>query len=202
MSEGKPNLYFASSNRHKYEEFRRMLSDLVEVRWVQVKYLEPQCDDLEEVVVTSALWLSDLIPKPFFLEDAGLFIRALGGFPGPFSSYIFSRIGNEGIIKLMEGEEDRKAQFRSAIALHTGRNVITFIGKSEGEITKSPRGNGWGFDPIFAPEGAGGLTFGELGKRKDAFSHRGFAVRELRRFLQGRGAQLFKNELASRGAEG
>jgi len=195
-------IYLASSNRHKYEEFRRMLSDIVEVRWIQVDYLEPQSDDLEEVALTSALWLADRLPKPFFLEDAGLFIHALGGFPGPFSSYVFSRLGNEGVLKLMSGVKDRKAEFISVIALHTGRELLTFVGRSRGEISTEPRGGGWGFDPIFIPEGSGGRTFGELGEEKDAFSHRGAAVRELRRFLQARGAQLFKNELGSWGAEG
>lgn len=195
-------LYFASSNRHKYKEFRRMLSDLAEVKWIQVEYLEPQGYDLEEIATTSALWLGDRIPKPFFLEDAGLFINALGGFPGPFSSYVFSKIGNEGIIKLMEGVEDRRAQFRSVIALHTGERVLTFVGVSEGRIADRPRGDGWGFDPIFSPEGAGGLTFGELGEEKDYFSHRGYSARELRHFLQSKGAQLFKNEASFRRAEG
>ncbi len=195
-------IYLASSNRHKYEEFRRMLSDIVEVRWIQVDYLEPQSDDLEEVALTSALWLADYLPKPFFLEDAGLFVRALGGFPGPFSSYAFSKLGNEGLIKLMSGVRDREAEFVSVIALHTGRELLTFVGRSRGEISTEPRGGGWGFDPIFIPEGSGGRTFGELGEEKDSFSHRGAAVRELRRFLLARGAQLFKNEPSQWVAEG
>ncbi len=195
-------LHFASSNEHKYREFRRMLSDLVEVRWISVDYLEPQGDDLEQVAVTSALWLSDLLPTPFFLEDAGLFVRALGGFPGPYSSYVFSRLGNDGMLKLMSGVEDRAAEFVSVIALHTGGEIRTFTGRSRGELSTEPRGGGWGFDPIFIPEGSGGLTFGELGREKDRFSHRGAAVRELRRFLLARGAQLFKNEPGSGGSEG
>ncbi len=195
-------LYLVSSNRHKYEEFRRMLSDIVEVHWIQADYLEPQRDNLEEVAITSALWLADHLPKPFFLEDAGLFIHALGGFPGPFSSYVFSKLGNEGVIKLMYGVMDRRAEFVSVIALHTGRELLTFVGKSKGEISTEPRGGGWGFDPIFIPEGSEGRTFGELGEEKDKFSHRGAAVRELRQFLQGGRAQLFKNEPRSWGAEG
>lgn len=180
-------IYFVSSNRHKYEEFRRMLWDLVEVRWVQVDYLEPQSMDLTEVAVTSALWLERYLPKPFFLEDAGLFIHALGGFPGPFSSYAFRKLGNEGILKLMEGVDDRKAEFVSVIALHTGKEVVTFEGAVPGTIAREIRGGGWGFDPIFVPEGSNGLTFGELGSEKDRFSHRGLSTRKLRSFLLARG---------------
>ncbi len=187
-------LYFASSNRHKFLEFRRMLEDLVDLRWIQVEYLEPQANDLVEVAVTSALWLSKYLPEPFFLEDAGLFIKALKGFPGPYSSYVFDSLGNDGILKLMSGIDERDAIFSSVIALYTKGSVITFEGRVAGYIAEEKKGGGWGFDPIFIPEGSNGLTFGELGEDKDKFSHRGRSTDELRKFLMARGEQFFKND--------
>ncbi len=195
-------VYFASSNRHKFLEFSRMLKDVASLRWIQVEYLEPQADNLVEVAVTSALWLSKYLPKPFFLEDAGLFIKALGGFPGPYSSYVFDKIGNEGVLKLMSGVGERRAIFSSVIALHTGKSVLTFEGKVKGSISEAKRGEGWGFDPIFIPEGSNGLTFGELGESKDNFSHRGRSTEKLKRFLMFMGEQFFKNDEWIAGREG
>ncbi|MCS7102572.1 MAG: non-canonical purine NTP pyrophosphatase, partial [Candidatus Korarchaeum sp.] len=146
--------------------------------------LEPQLEDLEEVVVTSVKWLSSYVRRPFFIEDSGLFIDSLGGFPGPYSSYVFKRIGNSGILKLMEGVKERGATFTSAIALSLRGRVEVFRGEVRGEIAEAVRGGGWGFDPIFIPEGSGGLTYGELGKRKDLFSHRGLSCKKLEEFLK------------------
>jgi XTP/dITP diphosphohydrolase len=173
---------FASSNRHKYEEFKRMLSDVIDLKFLEVDYLEPQGEDIEEVVVTSAKWLSNYIREPFFIEDSGLFIEALGGFPGPYSSYVYKKIGNEGILKLMDGIEDRRASFISVIALSYDRRIEVFKGSVQGTIAKEVRGGGWGFDPIFIPSGSD-KTYGELGEEKDRFSHRGASCRKLRDFL-------------------
>lgn len=177
-------LYFISSNSRKYEEFRRMLSGLVDLKFLVADYLEPQSERLDDIAITSAKWLSSYVKKPFFIEDSGLFIESLGGFPGPYSSFVFKRIGNEGILKLMEGIEDRRAFFVSVIALSVNGRIETFEGVSPGWIAEEIRGGGWGFDPIFIPDGSGGLTYGELGERKDRFSHRGMSCKRLREFIE------------------
>ncbi len=176
---------FVTSNEHKYVEVRRMLSEVAEVEWVRMEYPEIQASALEEVAEFSAKWLEGKVKEPYFLEDSGLFIESLRGFPGPFSSYVYKTIGNEGILKLMEGMDNRRAVFRSVIALVDGE-LHLFVGSSPGEIAHEVRGGGWGFDPIFIPDGAGGLTFGELGEEKDRFSHRGKSVRALLRYLMQR----------------
>ncbi len=175
-------MIFASSNRHKYEEFKRMLSDLIDLKFLEVDYLEPQGEDTREIVVASAKWLSNYVREPFFIEDSGLFIEALKGFPGPYSSYVFKKIGNEGVLKLMDGIEDRRASFVSVIALSYGGRIEVFEGRVQGTIAKEIRGGGWGFDPIFIPDGSN-KTYGELGDEKDRFSHRGASCRRLREFL-------------------
>ncbi len=173
---------FVTSNKHKFQEVKRMLSGIAEVIWVKLEYPEVQASSLEEVATFSARWLKGKVEEPFFLEDSGLFIEALNGFPGPFSSYVFKTIGNEGILKLMQGITDRRATFKSVIAL-MDQELRLFVGSSPGEIAREIRGGGWGFDPIFVPDGSNGLTFGELGERKDEFSHRGRSVRELLNYL-------------------
>jgi len=168
-------LKFVTSNPHKFREAEAILGDFgIEVKWMNLEYPELQADTLEEVVLYSLKWLSESkgIKEPFFIEDAGLFIRSLKGFPGPYSSYVFRTIGNEGILRLMNGIEDRKAKFRSVIGLAIDGKHYTFHGETKGSIADSIRGTLWGFDPIFVPENMGGLTYAELGVRKNLVSHR------------------------------
>lgn len=162
---------FITSNRGKFEELREIGKNFgVEVEWVEMEYLEPQGSDLEFVAMKSAETLSDEVEPPFFIEDSGLFIDALKGFPGVYSSFVFKTIGNEGILKLMEGVEDRKARFVCVIAFSNGSEVRTFTGEVEGAIAPEMRGNwGFGYDPIFE---VNGRTFAEMGEEKNELSHR------------------------------
>jgi len=166
-------LKFVTSNPHKFREAESILKGYkIEVRWVNLKYPELQADTLEEIVLHSLKRLENKVPKPFFIEDAGLFIHSLKGFPGPFSSYAYKTIGNEGILRLMEGIEEREATFKSVIGLIIDDKHYTFRGETDGLIAYSIRGTIWGFDPIFVPKDMGGLTYAELGARKNLVSHR------------------------------
>ncbi len=177
------DIRFVTSNEHKFEEIRRMFKKRkINVLWIRARYEEPRGDANREIVLKSAHTLikENAIDPPFFVEDSGLFIRCLGGFPGPYSSYVFRKIGCKGILRLMSNEVDRSAEFVSSIAfVADSRRIFVIEGRVHGTIPQSMRGEGWGFDPIFQPHGAGGLTFGELGKLKDRFSHRGRAVGKL-----------------------
>jgi len=176
------DIKFVTSNRHKFEEIRRMFEERgLDVSWVRVKYEEPRGETNRDIALKSAQILVEegVVDPPFFVEDSGLFIRCLGGFPGPYSSYVFKRIGCRGILRLMDNEIDRSAEFVSSIVFITESRTFVIEGRVHGKISRSMRGGGWGFDPIFQPDGAGGLTFGELGEHKDRFSHRGRAVRKL-----------------------
>ena len=94
----------------------------------------------------------------------------MNGFPGPYSSYVFKTLGNKGIIKLMEGVENRKAYFMAVIAFFDGEKVWTFKGRVDGEIADEIRGDkGFGYDPIFL---YGDKTFAEMGDEKNEVSHR------------------------------
>lgn len=177
---------FVTSNRAKFEEARRILEG-VNLAWEKMEYREVQADTNREVALQSLRELKGIVEDPFFLEDSGLYIDALNGFPGPYSSYVFKRIGCKGILKLMEGTENRTAYFTSVIAAFMHGKEIVVEGTVRGRIAEEERGDGWGFDPIFEPDGADGLTFGELGERKDMFSHRGLALRRFLRTLRNLG---------------
>lgn len=132
----------------------------------------------------SAKWCFKKLKKPLIVEDSGLFIEKLDGFPGPFSSYVFEKIGNDGIIRLLENAENRKARFVSVVSFAKEGETKSFKGITEGIITKKERGNqGFGYDPIFVPKNTE-KSFGEMNiKEKNKFSHRKKAFIKLSGYL-------------------
>jgi len=170
-------LVFVTSNEGKFREAKRIAEKYgIKIEWKRKEYLEPQGKNLEEIARISAEILSKEIKEPFFIEDSGLFIEALNGFPGPYSSYVFKTIGNEGILRLMEGVKNRRAYFLAVVAFFNGKSVEVFKGKVEGEIAKEIKGEkGFGFDPIFLYKGK---TFAEMGEKKNEVSHRRRALEE------------------------
>jgi len=174
--------FFATSNVHKFNEARFLLSEFkIAVAMLKVKTVEIQDNDIENIAVASA---SDAVKKcnvPIIVEDAGLFIKALNDFPGPYSSYIFQTIGTNGVLKLMKDIGNRNAFFHSVVAFCKPKEKpVTFHGKVEGKIVQEERGDsGFGFDPIFAPLKGDGRTFAEMRiEEKNRFSHRAEALRK------------------------
>ncbi|UCC94099.1 MAG: RdgB/HAM1 family non-canonical purine NTP pyrophosphatase [Thermoplasmata archaeon] len=178
-------LRVVTSNEGKAREFAVALERVPwRVERVAMEYQEVQADTLDAVALDSARWLLDhaSVGPPFVLEDAGLFIDALSGFPGVYSAYVFRTVGCQGIIDLMSGRDDRSARFESRIALVLpGGTVEVLRGTCQGRIPDVPRGTGgFGFDPVFVPEGAE-RTFAEMGlEEKEGHSHRGKALAALR----------------------
>ncbi len=171
-------MYFITSNEGKFREVREMASKYgLEIEWLRMEYIEPQGNSLEEIARLSAEMLAEKVDGEFVIEDSGLFVEALKGFPGPYSSYVFKTIGNEGILKLMEGVEDRRAYFMAVVAYWDGKTVRTFTGRVDGEISREIRGTqGFGYDPIFL---YGDRTFAEMStEEKNRFSHRRRAFEE------------------------
>jgi XTP/dITP diphosphohydrolase len=138
---------------------------------------------LEEIAEASVIDAFEKCHLPIIVEDAGLFVDPLNGFPGPYAAYVYRTIGNQGLLKLMENVETRKARFESVIAyLSKGlKSPKCFSGQVQGEIvTEQKRGNGnsgFGFDPIFKPLRAN-KAFAEMSiLEKNGFSHRAEAFR-------------------------
>ena len=176
-------VWFATSNRNKFDEALRITSKYgLNLGWLKVDRVEVQSEDILEIAEFSLNFIPERY-DPVFVEDDGLFVRALNWFPGPYSSYVFKKIGNKGILKLMEGLADRYAEFRSAVALRFQGRAIKFLGVAEGRIALEERGSfGFGYDPIFIPRGSRS-TFSELGVDKDRYSHRAKSLTSLARFL-------------------
>jgi XTP/dITP diphosphohydrolase len=174
---------FVSTNRGKYLEARAILRPFgVRLRWVRRALPEPQAADLAVVAEAKARAVRG-IRGPVLVEDSGLFVRSLNGFPGVYSAHFLAIWGFPPILELLR-RRSRGAAFRSVAALRTGRRIRTFVGEVRGSIAGRPKGtHGFGYDPIFVPRGYR-LTFGELpAATKNALSHRARALEQVGRYL-------------------
>ncbi|WP_455277729.1 XTP/dITP diphosphatase [[Eubacterium] cellulosolvens] len=165
---------FVTSNFHKVSEVKEILSQhSISVDHINLKVPEIQSDSLEEIAKASSIEVAKIEHAPILVEDSGLFIRNLNGFPGPYSSYVLKTIGNTGILKLMINMSQREATFKSVIAFCNEKlSSNIFVGEVNGVISERERGKIWGFDPIFIPKGMK-ETFAEMpGNKKNDLSHR------------------------------
>jgi XTP/dITP diphosphohydrolase len=173
-------IFFATSNFHKFNEARKILAEHgIAVAMLRIEVPEIQDDDLENIAKASALSAMEKAHLPLIAEDAGLFIEELNGFPGPYSKYVLHTIGMNGILRLLEGKNERHARFKSTICYCSPKGVLrSFRGVAKGKIARNIRGNrGFGFDPIFLPNENPAMTFGEMPvEEKNRISHRSRAL--------------------------
>ena len=178
-------IFFATGNINKFNEARSILNPYgISVGMLRMKGDEIQSENLKEIAETSAINAYNNTNLPIFVEDAGLFIDALRGFPGPYSAYVYETIHNGGILKLMKNVVDRHAKFQSVIVFcdHPFGKPECFWGEAKGEITQTerkPQGKTpFGFDPIFQPIESN-KTFAEMTiPEKNRFSHRARAIKK------------------------
>jgi XTP/dITP diphosphohydrolase len=179
-------VFFATGNINKFNEAKSILSQHgLAVGMLKLKGDEIQSESLRDIAETSVKNAYQRCGLPIFVEDAGLFINALSGFPGPYAAYVYHTIHNSGILKLMENIQDRYAKFQSIIAFcdnQTPCEPVCFEGASNGKITTAERTeqgkSGFGFDPIFQPNGST-KTFAEMTiEEKNGYSHRAMAIRK------------------------
>ena len=188
-------IVFASNNSHKLAELRRILGGRYEV----LGLADIGChDDIPETADTfegnallKARWVKDHYGYDCFADDSGLEVDALGGAPGIYSARYsgattdVAAANNAKLLRELSGIADRRARFRTAIALLRGDDEpVFFNGAVEGRIIDAPRGSaGFGYDPLFVPEGWA-KTFAEASPdEKNAISHRGRAVAALAEYL-------------------
>lgn len=173
-----------TSNPGKVAEFQKAFADMgIEMEHLRLPYDEVQTSELEEVVEKGMAEIRAKGVRDFIIDDSGMFVNALKGFPGVYSAYGQKTIGNAGILKLMEGVEDRSAVFKCCIGCDIDGRTIIVTGTCDGYIMREARGSeGFGYDPIFSPDGK--RTFAEIGiEEKNTMSHRGNAVKLLREAL-------------------
>jgi XTP/dITP diphosphohydrolase len=174
---------FVSTNPGKAREVRAVLEEFgVRTRWVRRELPEPQADSLTEVVRAKLAAVVDL-PGDVLVEDSGLFIPSLKGFPGVYSAHFLRLWGFGPIFELLR-HRDRRACFRTVAGLRQGRRQRVFVGEVWGSISRAAAGtHGFGYDPIFIPKGWD-RTFGEARPQdKDTVSHRARAMRKVGRAL-------------------
>ena len=178
-------LRFVTGNEGKVREARASLAEAVEQ--LPYDYPEIQHHDLAAIAAHGAREAYREVGAPVVVEDSGLFVDALDGFPGPYSAYVEDTVGIERVWQLTEPESDHTAAFRSLVAYCDGSTlgdaptvrdgdppVAIFEGRVEGTLV-SPRGDGgFGYDPIFEHDGR---TFAEMdAAEKNQYSHRGRAL--------------------------
>lgn len=187
-------LVFATNNAHKLEEIRAILGEKVEILSLKDIHCDTDIPETADTLEGNAALKAEFIYKHYgldcFADDTGLEVEALGGAPGVYSARYAGGEGHDSeanmkkLLKELSGETNRKAQFRTAICLIEGGEEHLFEGVVKGEIIEEKRGNsGFGYDPVFVPEGFS-QTFAELGVEiKNQISHRARAVQCLCEYL-------------------
>jgi XTP/dITP diphosphohydrolase len=167
---------FFTTNDNKIREGNEVLNKigvkLLKAPYRDIKKEEIREEDVRNVALAAAKEIVKRVKEPFIVEDSGLYIEALNGFPAAYSSWVFKKIGCSGILKLMEGERARNARFLCALAYSDGKEIRLFSGVCEGTLAHEIKGQGgFGYDPIFIPIGET-KTFAEDETLKKKYSHR------------------------------
>ncbi|MBA3425401.1 MAG: RdgB/HAM1 family non-canonical purine NTP pyrophosphatase [Rubrobacteraceae bacterium] len=175
-----------TSNENKLREAAGILG--VDLDRADVDVPEIQSLDFEEVAAAKALAAREALGEPSYpviVDDSGLSVGAWGGFPGPLTRWLMKSVGNAGLLKMLAAEENRSALAVCVVAVtDASGSVRVFRGVVEGEISRESRGEGgFGFDPIFVPEGEN-RTYAEMEEEKSLDSHRARALRAARLGLE------------------
>ena len=191
----KKRLVFATNNAHKLEEIRAILGNSIEILSLADIHCHADIPETADTLEGNARQKSRYVYEHYgldcFADDTGLEVESLGGAPGVYSARYADGQGHDSqanmnkLLKEMEGKNDRKAQFRTIISLIEKGEERQFEGIVKGQITREKRGeSGFGYDPIFQPDGYE-TTFAELGSDiKNRISHRARAVAALCDYLR------------------
>lgn len=171
-----------TGNQGKAQEFGRLLG--VEISHQKIPLPEIQHTDVAVVAKAKAEAAYKELQQPVFVDDTGLYINAWGNLPGALIAWFLDNVGNEGLIRMLEGWDDRSAKVVTALGYCDGNGSQVFVGEVSGTIAGVPRGeNGFGYDPIFIPEGQS-KTFAEMDDtEKDTNSMRALATQAMKRHL-------------------
>ncbi len=185
-------LLFATGNRGKISEAQQAMQPLgIAIKPCSIDFDEPRSDDLRAIALAKVEQAKGTLYAPFIVHDSAFYVEALNGFPGTFVNFALSTIGVEGILKLMDGVEDRRCHFGAVLAYWDGEKTHLFEAKREGVIANALMAQEkekqysalW---RIFQPNGQR-ATLAELDDEElQAFRESGFTVyKQLANFLQG-----------------
>ena len=186
-------ILFATGNSNKVSEASRVLAKFghtisqLEIDGKTLDFSEPQADGIQEIAISKSVQARDFVmgtnfeESPILVEDSGLFINSLNGFPGPYSSFVERKIGLQGILDLLKNKEERVAEYKAIAILSTKNETISSEGICIGNISRKIIGGmGFGYDPIFIPDEGDGRTCGQLQpEEKSQISHRMRALKGL-----------------------
>lgn len=176
---------FATSNKHKVKE-ANLVGEGFGIEFIQLREQYPEIRDesVETVAREGARFIFQKVETPILVEDTGLYISSLNGFPGSYSAFVFEKIGNQGVLNLLRNVQDISAQFVCAVAYCDSSKLMAFRGFVEGTISRTPMGDGgFGYDPIFIPNGHK-KTFAQDPELKSKVSHRKIAFEKFCQWLK------------------
>jgi len=187
-------LVFATNNLNKLREVQEMLPNSIELLSLKDINCFDEIDETETTLEGNAKLKADYITKKFgyncFADDTGLEVESLDGKPGVYSARFAGEPANseknmQKLLLELEDKTNRKAQFRTAVALNINKDTFLFEGICKGEILYQKQGEkGFGYDPIFKPEGFNESFAEMLSIEKNKISHRGIAIEKLVEFLK------------------
>ena len=189
----KRKLVFVTNNKHKLREIREIMPSNIEIFSLSdigcMADIPETADTLEGNALIKAHYVYDRFGMDCFADDTGLEVEALGGAPGVHTARYAGEAHDpeanmQKLLHEMQGKSNRKARFRTVIALIENGEEHVFLGRVDGTIATEPRGNeGFGYDPVFIPEETG-QTFAEMGEaNKNEISHRARAVAKLLSYI-------------------
>ena len=179
-------LLFITGNKGKLDEIAAFLKTSgIKLTHKHLDLVEPRSESIAEIAIEKAKCASKTIELPFIVDDSGLFVDCLNGFPGTNSNWTFKKIGYPGILALLEGKKDRSAAFKCAVALSIpGKEIVVFEGVEHGTIAYEAHGTeGFGYDPIFIPNGST-KTWAQAPEVKNIRSHRQQAIEKMVKWLE------------------
>ncbi|OLP93267.1 Inosine triphosphate pyrophosphatase [Symbiodinium microadriaticum] len=184
-------IVFVTGNAKKLEEVKHILSSgseelPFEVTSQKVDLPELQGSSTKEIAVEKCRLAAEHVKGPVMCEDTSLCYHALKDLPGPYIKWFLEKLGHEGLNKLLAGYEDKSAYAQCLFTLCAGpgKEVRVFDGRTEGKIVEARGPKDFGWDPVFEPLEGEGKTFAEMAKEaKNAISHRGRALQQLRTWL-------------------
>jgi len=178
-------VFFLTGNKNKLKEASAIINNSIQLENKKIDLDEIQSTLVEEVIKHKVIQAYNIIKEPCIAEDTGLYIKNMNGFPGALIKYYFDKIGNKGISKFNGGSN---AYAETIIGYHDGEMVHIFKGRINGSISKKPKGEGFGWDPIFIPKirnKNNTNTFAEMTEEeKNKISMRAKAFKKFKTFIE------------------